>query len=126
MEVYRLDNELTQVPASELATEQELDEYLITSSGAVVGDIELMYIDRQGAPEEGGIYDILAVDRDGDPVIVALKRDKHRGNWIRWLLGELPDRCVLLIQCGVLDRIAKGLENGLGDAVALENWCDVG
>lgn len=77
MEVYRIDDyELSRVPANELATEQELEEHLIKSRGAVIGDVELMYIDRQGTPEEGGIFDILAVDRNGDLVIVELKRDK--------------------------------------------------
>lgn len=80
MEVYQVDNdELSQIPASELATEQELDEHPIESregGGGFIGDFELMYIDRQGTPNEGGFFDILAVDRNGNLAIVERKRDK--------------------------------------------------
>lgn len=77
MEVYQVgEDELSRVPESELSTEQELEEHLIKSRGAVIGDVKLLYIDRQGSPSEGGIFDILAVDGNGNLVIVELKRNK--------------------------------------------------
>ena len=77
MEVYQVEeDDLSRVHESELSTEQELEEHLIKSRGAVIGDVELLYIDRQGMPDEGGVFDILAVDQDGNLVVVELKRGK--------------------------------------------------
>jgi len=77
MEVYRVgENTLSQIPPSELSTEAQLEEHLVKSQGAVIGGVELLYIGRQESPTEGGIFDILALDRAGNLVIVELKRGR--------------------------------------------------
>jgi hypothetical protein len=77
MEVYRVDKQsMDRVPETELDNEAALENHLVKSAGAEIGDVELLYIGRQGSPEDGGIFDILAVDEKGNTVTVELKRGK--------------------------------------------------
>jgi hypothetical protein len=77
MEVYRVDRDhMSRIPETELDNEAALENHLITADGAEIGDVTLLYIGRQGTPEEGGIFDILAVDENGSTVIIELKRGK--------------------------------------------------
>ncbi|WP_336361540.1 hypothetical protein [Haladaptatus sp. ZSTT2] len=77
MEVYRIDDEnLSQLEEQELPTEKKLEEYLIRSDGAQIGGVNVLYIGQQGSPGEGGIFDILGVDEQGDIVIIELKRER--------------------------------------------------
>ena len=77
MEVYRIAaDSLSRIEEIELDEERQLEEYLIRAEGAEIGGIETLYIGRQGSPGEGGIFDILGVDRRGDLVVIELKRDR--------------------------------------------------
>lgn len=77
MEVYLVErDDMKRVPESELETEANLEQRLVRTDGAKIGDVEILYVGRQGSPGEGGIFDILGVDERGDTVIVELKRDR--------------------------------------------------
>ncbi|WP_435153026.1 hypothetical protein [Haladaptatus sp. DFWS20] len=77
MEVYRIDDDnLHRIAETELTREKTLENYLIRADGAVIGGIEILYIDQQGSPGEGGIFDIIGLDSNGDIVIIELKRNR--------------------------------------------------
>lgn len=77
MEVYLVErDDMKRVPESDLETEANLEQRLVRTDGAKIGDVEVLYVGRQGSPGEGGIFDILGVDERGDTVIVELKRDR--------------------------------------------------
>ncbi|AUX09915.1 hypothetical protein AArcSl_2292 [Halalkaliarchaeum desulfuricum] len=77
MEVYLVEqDDMKRVPESELDTEANLEQRLVRTDGAKIGEVEVLYVGRQGSPGEGGIFDILGVDERGDTVIVELKRDR--------------------------------------------------
>lgn len=77
MEVYLVErDDMKRVPESELKTEANLEQRLVRTDGAEIGDVEVLYVGRQGSPGEGGIFDILGVDDRGNTVIVELKRDR--------------------------------------------------
>lgn len=77
MEVYRIDTEsLERIENTEITTEKNLEQYLIQAEGAEIGGVEILYVDQQGSPGEGGIFDIVGVDYQGNVVVVELKRDR--------------------------------------------------
>jgi len=77
MEVYLVErDDMKRVPESELETEANLEQRLVRTDGARIGEVEVLYVGRQGSPGDGGIFDILGVDERGDTVIVELKRDR--------------------------------------------------
>ena len=77
MEVYRIDaDDLFQLREQELDSEQSLENYLIRSDGAEIGGVEVLYIDQQGSPGEGGVFDLVGLDRQGNIVIIELKRGR--------------------------------------------------
>lgn len=77
MEVYRIDTgDLDRIEETEIATEENLEKYLIQAEGAEIGGVEILYVDQQGSPGEGGIFDIVGVDYQGNVVVIELKRDR--------------------------------------------------
>lgn len=77
MEVYLVEQDnMKQVPESELDREAKLERRLVRTDGAKIGDVEVLYVGRQGSPGEGGVFDILGVDERGDTVVVELKRGR--------------------------------------------------
>lgn len=75
MEVYRIDSDdLSRIEEQELSSEKSLESYLIRTDGAQIGGVEILYIDQQGSPGEGGIFDIVGLDDHGELVIIELKR----------------------------------------------------
>ena len=77
MEVYLVEqDDMKRVTESELETEANLEQRLVRTDGAKIGEVEVLYVGRQGSPGKGGIFDILGVDERGDSVIVELKRDR--------------------------------------------------
>lgn len=77
MEVYRVDSDnLSRIEEQELSSEEALENDLIRSDGAQIGGVEVLYIDRQSSPGEGGIFDIVGIDEQGDIVIIELKRGR--------------------------------------------------
>lgn len=78
MEVYTIDDEnLTEIPERPVDYEQDLQSHLLKATGAKIGGLRMMYVSQEGtADEEGGYFDILALDDNGDTVIVELKRGK--------------------------------------------------
>jgi Protein of unknown function DUF91. len=77
MELYIVESDnMKRVPESELDTEANLEQRLVRTDGAQIGEVEVFYVARQESPGEGGIFDILGVDKQGNAVIVELKRDR--------------------------------------------------
>lgn len=77
MEVYFVEqDDMKRVPESDLEKEANLEQRLVRTDGAKIGDVEVLYIGRQGSPGEGGIFDILGVDERGDTVVLELKRGR--------------------------------------------------
>lgn len=77
MEVYLVEQDnMKRIAESELDTEANLEQRLVRTDGARIGEVEVLYIARQESPGEGGIFDILGVDKQGNTVIVELKRDR--------------------------------------------------
>jgi hypothetical protein len=77
MEVYLVEQDnMKRVTESELDQEANLEQRLVRTDGAKIGDVEVLYVGRQGSPGEGGIFDILGVDERGDTVVVELKRGR--------------------------------------------------
>lgn len=77
MEVYRIDTgDLDRIEKTEITTEKNLEQYLIQAEGAEIGGVEILYVDQQGSPGEGGIFDIVGVDYQGNVVVIELKRDR--------------------------------------------------
>ena len=77
MEVYLVEqDDMKRVSESELDKEAKLEQRLVRTEGAKIGDVEVLYVGRQGSPGEGGIFDILGVDERGDTVVVELKRGR--------------------------------------------------
>lgn len=75
MEVYQIESEdLFRLEERELSSEKSLENYLIRSDGTEIGGVEVLYVDQQGSPGEGGIFDIIGIDEQGDVVIIELKR----------------------------------------------------
>lgn len=75
MEVYRIEaDDLFRIEEQELSSEKSLENYLIRADGAQIGGVNVLYIDQQGSPGEGGIFDIVGLDDQGDVVIIELKR----------------------------------------------------
>lgn len=69
-------NDMKRVPEGELEKEAKLEQRLVRTDGAKIGDVEVLYVGRQGSPGDGGIFDILGVDERGDTVVVELKRGR--------------------------------------------------
>ena len=77
MEVYRIgEAELSRLTEQELSSEKRLEEYLIRAEGAQIGGVDVLYIAQQESPGEGGVFDIIGVDDQGDLVIIELKRGR--------------------------------------------------
>lgn len=77
MEVYRIKGEdMTQLDEHALDKEINLENRLVRTEAAQIGGIDILYIGRQGTLASNGIFDILGVDKDGNIVIIELKRDK--------------------------------------------------
>lgn len=77
MEVYRIEaNSLNRVKERQIDSEGQLEEYLIRAEGAEIGGVDILYIDQQSSPGEGGIFDIVGLDYQGNVVVIELKRDR--------------------------------------------------
>ena len=77
MELYRIEpDNMTRINERDLDEEEQLENRLVRTETAQIGDVELLYVGRQGTVETGGIFDILAIDELGNTVVVELKRDE--------------------------------------------------
>ena len=95
--VWRLDDESpVPIALTGMATEHQLQE-IIASNVSIVGP-DLMVIGREVPTAWGGQIDILAIDSDGNLVVIELKRDRtprevvaqilEYGSWVRHLTSE--------------------------------------
>lgn len=72
--IWRLGNKLTRVEFQPLESEAKLQEMLVSDLSLVAPG--LMLIGREVATAFGKYIDLLAIERDGNLVIIELKRDK--------------------------------------------------
>ena len=99
--VWRIDGDLKEVDWSTLGLESELEKILDTDISVAAPN--WMVIGRQVKTDHGGIIDLLAIDRDGNLIVIELKRDKtprdivaqslDYGSWVR----ELDDEVIVKI-----------------------------
>jgi hypothetical protein len=77
MEIYEINQDnMTRLPETDVEYEENLENRLVQTKAAKIGGVEILYIGRQGTTEHGKYYDIVGVDKNGDIVIVELKRDE--------------------------------------------------
>src|SRR5659263_313208 len=75
MKIWKINKEeLTELPKARLDKEERLENWIATDV-SILG-LDLLIIGRQVQTDFGGRIDILGIDRDGDVVILELKRDK--------------------------------------------------
>ena len=94
--VWRIDNGLTPLDASKMSDEARLEDILFKDIG--IASPNWMVIGRQVPTAYGSFIDLLAIDRDGNLVVLELKRDKtprevvaqllDYGSWVRLLKDE--------------------------------------
>jgi hypothetical protein len=94
--VWRIDGNLSRVPASGLDLESRLEDIL--DRDITIASPEWMVVGRQVITPHGGRIDLVAIDRDGNLVVVELKRDQmprdivtqvlDYGSWVRGLRAE--------------------------------------
>jgi len=72
--VWRIDKQLTRIQVSSLDQEQRLEDFL--DKDITIASPNWMIIGRQVYTDFGNYIDLLAIDRDGNLVILELKRDK--------------------------------------------------
>lgn len=70
------EDDLNRVPETALDQEATLENHLLKTDGAEIGSVEILYFSRQEMPSHGGFYDIGGVDREGNVVVVELKRGR--------------------------------------------------
>ena len=74
MNLWKIDdNKLAEINKSKLENENRLEDWLVNDPSLL--GIELFIIGRQVFTVNSGRIDLLAVDRDGDLLIIELKRD---------------------------------------------------
>ena len=94
--VWRFDNGLERLPFREMDQESALQQVIADDISVV--DSRLMVIGRELTSKYGGRLDILAIDSDGNLVVVELKRNRtprdvvaqilDYGSWVRQLTTE--------------------------------------
>jgi Endonuclease NucS len=94
--VWRIDSGLTSLDASKMSDEARLEDILFKDIS--VASPNWMVIGRQVPTAYGSFIDLLAMDRDGNLVVLELKRDKtprdvvaqilDYGSWVRVLKDE--------------------------------------
>jgi hypothetical protein len=94
--VWRIDGRLTRIPAVPLDLESRLEDILDQEIG--IANPDWMIVGRQVATPHGGRVDLLAIDRDGNLVILELKRSHMArdivtqvldyGSWVSSLRAE--------------------------------------
>ena len=77
MEIYRLEeNDMDRIDEHNLNKEIQLENRLVRTEAAQIGGIDILYVGRQGTLTGQGIFDILGVDKNGNIVVIELKRDE--------------------------------------------------
>ena len=72
--VWRIDQELSRIKVSSLDEEKRLEEFL--SRDISIASPNWMVIGRQVYTDYGSYIDLLAIDRDGNLIVLELKKDK--------------------------------------------------
>ena len=98
---WRIDGGLKEIDWGTLGLESQLEAILDTD--ITVAAPNWMTIGRQVKTDHGGLIDLLAIDRDGNLIVIELKRDKtprdivaqslDYGSWVR----ELDDEAIVQI-----------------------------
>ena len=94
--LWRIDGDPVAVEWGTMDLESSLEDILDTDISVAAPN--WMVIGRQVKTDHGGVIDLLAIDRDGNLIVIELKRDKtprdivaqslDYGSWVR----ELDDR----------------------------------
>lgn len=72
--IWRLDNKAVRLETSKIQLERSLEDYIVDSPEII--DSSYMLIGRQVQTDYKGVIDLLALQPDGTPVVIELKRDR--------------------------------------------------
>ncbi|GAJ05486.1 unnamed protein product, partial [marine sediment metagenome] len=72
--IWRIDQDLTRINVSSLDQEERLEEFL--DKDISIASPNWMVIGRQANTDYGKYVDLLAIDRDGNLIIIELKKNK--------------------------------------------------
>ncbi|KTG11429.1 hypothetical protein AUR64_04020 [Haloprofundus marisrubri] len=78
MELYHVsEDDLQRIPETSVDYERTLEKQLVRTHAATIGGEDLLYLSRQEGPsDDQTTFDLIAVDANGDIVILELKRDR--------------------------------------------------
>ena len=100
MNLWKVDGDSLKEVEKQILDKEERLENWIEKEPTILG-LDLLIIGRQVTTENRGRIDLLAMNSDGDVVIVELKRDKTPRDIVAQVLDyaswikKLPDCCVL-------------------------------
>jgi len=106
--IWRVGDKPTPLPTSRLASEQALEEMIVSDPGILSS--EWMVIGRQELTSHGGRIDLLAIAPDGSLVLIECKRDRtpreiiaQALDYASWVEELTPEKITLIYQ-----RFANG------------------
>lgn len=75
MKLWRvLENDISEVRSSSISSEEQLEDWIATDPSLL--GLDILIIGRQVPTEFGGRLDLLAVNSNGDVIVIELKRDR--------------------------------------------------
>jgi hypothetical protein len=117
--------QLVELPKNRLDDEQRLEEWIEADTGLV--GLDVLIIGRQVSTPFGGRIDLLAMDSNGDIVIIELKRDRTPRevvaqilDYASWIITLSPHEIYDFAEPYLTQKRGKGLGDAFKDRFELE------
>ena len=92
MEVYKVEHDdIMRFKESDFGKEEHLEERLVRTATARIGGVNLLYLGRQGTTKSKNRFDLTALDKNGDLVVVELKKGQAPRRVIAQALDYVSD-----------------------------------